>query len=85
VKILDKVRNLPFKARQIIIWVIVIIIGLVLFFFWFRNVQNKLESFKAEEFKEKLNLPKLEMPAPEMPKFEIPEIYEEEQQQPSGN
>jgi len=78
VKILYKIQNLPKETRQIILWAIVIIFGLILFFFWIKNVQSKLESFQKEEFKEKLNLPKLEVPKIEMPEFEMPEFSEEE-------
>ncbi|MCX6759210.1 MAG: hypothetical protein NT012_01450 [Candidatus Nealsonbacteria bacterium] len=76
--ILQKIRNQSEKTRKVILWVIVIIFGLILFFFWIKNVQSKLESFQKEEFKEKLNLPKLEVPKIEMPKFEMPEFSEEE-------
>jgi len=74
VKILYKIQNLPKETRQIILWAIVIIFGLILFFFWIKNVQSKLESFQKEEFKEKLNLPKLEVPKIEMPEFSEEEL-----------
>lgn len=73
-KILYKIQNLPKETRQIILWAIVIIFGLILFFFWIKNVQSKLESFQKEEFKEKLNLPKLEVPKIEMPEFSEEEL-----------
>jgi uncharacterized membrane protein len=74
VKILYKIQNLPKETRQIILWAIVIIFGLILFFFWIKNVQSKLENFQKEEFKEKLNLPKLEVPKIEMPEFSEEEL-----------
>jgi len=75
---LRKLQALPETKRKMILWTVVIIFGLILFFFWLKNVQSKLESFPKEEFKEKLNLPKLELPKIEMPEFEMPEFSEEE-------
>ena len=72
--ILQKIRNQLEKTRKVILWAIVIIFGLILFFFWIKNVQSKLESFQKEEFKEKLNLPKLEVPKIEMPEFSEEEL-----------
>jgi len=75
---LRKLRALPETKRKMILWIVVVIVGLIFSFFWFKNLQNKLENFKKEEFKEKLNLQKLEMPKIEMPEIELPEISEEE-------
>ena len=78
---LKKLRVLPEKNKKIILWTIVIVIALVLFFFWFRNLGDKLANFKTGEFKEKLNLPEPGMPEFEMPAFEIPDIYGQEEKQ----
>ncbi|MBM3257983.1 MAG: hypothetical protein FJZ05_02105 [Candidatus Nealsonbacteria bacterium] len=69
---------MPESKRKIILWVIVVVLGLTLLFFWSRKVQNNLGNFKIEQVQENLNLPNLEMPD-----FNLSEVnnYEEEEQQ----
>jgi len=73
---LKKLQNLPEKKRRIILWTAVIIIGLFLSFFLFKNFQKKLEDFKLEEFKKELNLEKLNIPEIEIPSID----YENEKE-----
>ncbi|MFH1401439.1 MAG: hypothetical protein ABIG40_00530 [Parcubacteria group bacterium] len=69
-KFLEKIRNLPEDKRKIILWATVIIIGLVFFVWYFKNINlvpvdtEKLQSdLKLQELKDDLkNLPKLELP-----------------------
>lgn len=64
---LKKLQNLPEKKRKIILWTVVIILGLFISFFVIKNLQKKLEDFKAEDLKNELNLDKLDIPKIEMP------------------
>jgi len=78
-----KIQSWPESRRKIILWTIVIIIGILLFTFYFKNVQKRLKDFKGEDIKEQLKIPELqeklkEIPRIEMPEIEIPEISEEE-------
>lgn len=82
---LEKIQKLPERKRKIILWLIVIIIGLPLFVFWAKNLQQKLKSFEKEKLEEEFQLPSLqeklkEIPKIEIPEMEIPEISEEEWQ-----
>jgi len=75
---LKRIQGLPLVKRKIILWVIIIILGLILCFFWIRNIQYKIRSFSKEKFFEEMGLPKLKegwenLPKPEMPKLEIEE------------
>ncbi len=54
---LQKIQNLPEKKRKIILWLIVIIIGIVLGYFWIKNFQEKINNFRMEDFKNELNIP----------------------------
>jgi len=62
VNIIEKIQKLPESKKKIILWLIVIVLGLILLFFWTKKIQDKLGNFKTEEIKEELNLPNLEMP-----------------------
>lgn len=73
-----KLQNLPESKRKIILWVIVIIISLILFIFWVKNVQKTLKNFPKEELKEKLQFPSFQEQSKEMPEIEIPKIEEYE-------
>ena len=80
---LHKLQNLPEQKRKIILWIAVIVVGILFFTFYIKNVQQRLKSFKAEELQQGLKIPELqeelkELPKFEMPKLEIPEISEEE-------
>lgn len=82
-KFLEKLQGLPESQRKIILWSVVILIGIILFSFYFKNVKERLRSLRVGEIKEQLKIPQLQeelkgLPKIEMPKFEIPEISEEE-------
>jgi hypothetical protein len=69
-KFLEKIQNLPEDRRKIILWATVIILGLVFFTWYFKNIKllpidkEKLQNdLKVQDLKENLsNLPKFELP-----------------------
>ncbi len=73
---LEKLRGLPESQRKAILWVVVVILGLLLFILWMKNARQKLEGFRGEGLREQFNIP--EFPVIEMPAVELPEISEEE-------
>lgn len=76
---LEKIRRLPEGQRKLILWAAVIILALILFILWVRNVREKLRGFGQEGFREQFQPP--EFPKIEMPKIELPEISKEELKQ----
>lgn len=72
---LKKIQGLPLGQRKLILWIIVIVLSLILFILWARNVGEKMESFPREEMKEQFRFP--EFPGIEIPEIEFPEIPEE--------
>jgi Na+/melibiose symporter-like transporter len=78
VSILGKFQNLPESKRKIIFWVIIVVVGLGLLFWWVKITQMRLKSFKTEKIREELRLPKFEEELKGLQKFETPEISEEE-------
>jgi len=77
-KFLEKLQNLSERKRKIILWSAVIIIGISLFTFYFKNVQQRLKSLRGEEIKEQLKIPELQEELRGLPEIEMPEISEEE-------
>ena len=73
---LEKLRSLPEFQKKLILWSFVVVLALIFFILWVRNVRGKLQSFPGAEVKEQLQLP--ETPRIEMPAIELPEISEEE-------
>ena len=69
-KFLEKIQKLPEDKRKIILWATVVILGLVFFVWYFKNIKlvpvdkEKLQSdLKLQDLKEDLkNLPKFELP-----------------------
>ena len=69
-KFLEKIQKLPEDKRKMILWATVIIIGMVFFVWYFKNIKlvpidkEKLQSdLKLDDLKEDLNnLPKFELP-----------------------
>ena len=45
---LHKLQNLPEKTKKIILWTAVIIIGLFLFIWWAKNLEEKIKTFQEE-------------------------------------
>jgi hypothetical protein len=71
-KFLEKIQKLPEDERKIILWATVIILGLVIFIWYFTNIKlgpinkEQLQSdLKINELKDNLN----KVPNVEMPKF----------------
>jgi hypothetical protein len=80
---LEKLRGLPETQRKLILWAVVIILGLLLFVLWVKNVREKLQSFPREEFKEQIRppeFPRIEMPATELPSPSAEELKQLEEQ-----
>ena len=42
---LEKIQNLPEAKRRIILWLVVVLIGLVLIFWWGKGFQEKIKNF----------------------------------------
>ena len=76
-RFLEKLQNLSERKRKIILWSIVIIIGISLFTFYIKNVQQRLKSLRDEEIKEQLKIIELQEKLKRLPKIEMPEISEE--------
>jgi len=53
---LTKLQNLEEKQKKIIMWVIVVILGLIMGYFWVKSVMYKLENLGSIEF----NMPQIE-------------------------
>ena len=71
---LKKIQNLPEKIKKIILWAALAVAGIILFFFFLNNLQNRLNNLTAENLQKGLKFPEIEIPELEMPKFEIPEF-----------
>ncbi len=54
-----KLQNLPEQKRKIILWSTIIIIGIILFVFYAKNINQKIKNFPRQEFIEKLKIPSL--------------------------
>ena len=76
--LLQKLQNLPESKRRIIFWLVLVIVGLGLLFWWVQITQLRIKSFKVEEFREELRLPQFEEELKGFQEFEMPEISEEE-------
>ena len=61
-RFLRKLQGLSLGTRKIILWLIVVIIGVSLFFLWLKNIQKELGNFQSQGLIEELSLPKIEMP-----------------------
>ena len=48
---LNKLRQQPENIRKLIIWAIIIIIGVVSFILWAKNVQQQIKNFSKEKEK----------------------------------
>ena len=75
-----KLQNLSAGTRKIILWSVVIVIGLGLLTFWFKNLQQRLKAFQPEEFIEGLNIPAFEKEIEKLPEFKMPEMGEIDQE-----
>ena len=60
-KSLEKIQNLPEKQRKKILWAVVVVLGIVLIFFWFRIFQENIESFNKESLLEEINPPNINL------------------------
>ncbi len=68
---LEKLRSLPEFQKKLILWSLVIVLALVFFILWVRNVRGKLEAFQFQA----PELPRVEMPA--MESIELPQTNDE--------
>lgn len=71
---IKKIQNLPEPERKIILWVLVVILGIVLLFFYAGNVQKKIKSFDKNKTGEDFGIPELKEELNNLPKFEMPDI-----------
>ena len=46
-KFLEKIQKLSLEKRKMIVWIIVAVLGLILFIWWLINTVQTLESFKG--------------------------------------
>ena len=86
-----KIQNSPEKKRKIILWTIIVVLGICLFIFYVKNINQRIKSFQKEKIIEEFKIPSLKeeiekIPKPEMPKTEelekmIKEILEQQEQQ----
>jgi len=68
-KTFKKIQALPLKTRKIIFWVLIIICGLVMFFFWMRYSRRVLSDFQGEKFLEEIKLPELQEQLKKIPEI----------------
>ena len=52
--LLEKVQKLPEKTKKVILWTTVIIIGLFLFIWWAKNLEERIKIFQKETLLEPL-------------------------------
>lgn len=57
---IKKIQSLPEQKRKIILWTIIFILGVGLFIFYFKNINQKIKSFQKEKFIEELKFPSFE-------------------------
>ena len=69
---LQKLRNLPTNKRKLILWLLIIILGVILFAFYIKNVQKRIKSLEMENIKQELQIPELEKGLDVMREREIP-------------
>lgn len=82
-RFLERLQKLPEGQRKIILWSAVILIGILFFAFYIKNVQRALGNLAGEKIREQLRIPEFqekikEIPEVKIPELEIPEISEEE-------
>jgi hypothetical protein len=77
---LRKTQNLPLSQRKVIFWLLIIIIGIFLFFVFFYITAYRLANFQPRPPSKRASpvFKMMEMPSFEM---EIPEMYFEEEQE----
>jgi len=79
-KFLNKIRALPEKKRKIIFWFLVCGIGFLLFFFYIKDIPEKLKSIDLNTFKKEIQVDKFkaELKKVEIPKIDLPVTNHEE-------
>jgi len=71
-KFLEKIQNLPENRRKIILWATVVVLGLVFFIWYFKNV--RLVPIDKEQMQSDLKLQDLKEDLKNLPKFEWPKF-----------
>lgn len=75
---LEKLRKQPEHVRKIILWTTVIIIGLILSFFWIKEILKNIEEVKSSpSFIPKLELDENMPEIPKLPEQELKQLEEE--------
>jgi len=75
---LKKIQDLPLAKRKFIFWLIIIILGLILFTLWAIGIKNSIKNFPKEKISEEINFPELEEKIKSLPKTEISKSVIEE-------
>ncbi|MCH8244432.1 hypothetical protein IIB97_00910 [Patescibacteria group bacterium] len=72
-----KIQEFSIKQRKVILWVAVVALGIMLFFWWGKNVKETLENVSfpevPKEFQESVEQAKEEFTFPAFEEIEIPE------------
>lgn len=69
---LDKLRSLPEDKKKIILWVVVIVIGIPMAFFWVKGSMDNLS--KMSKSVQEIKLPEINTPT--MPNLELEKLGE---------
>lgn len=67
---LKKIREKPEGERKIIFWILVVIIGPILFGLWLALVKQRLVNLNQGRLRQELRLPELEKQINDLPKLE---------------
>ena len=76
---IKKIQNLPEKKRKIILWTIIAVLGISLFIFYARNINQRIKNFQGEKIIEELKIPSLKEEIESIPKPEMPSTEELEE------
>jgi len=71
VNILKKIQEKSEDERRIIFWILVIVIGLVLFGGWLVLIKHRLVNLNQGKLRQELRLPELEKQINDLPKPEL--------------
>ena len=71
--LIQKVQSLPEQKRKQILWALIIITGIIFFFFYIKNVQKKLKNYRIEKTGEELQLSPLKDELKNLLEIETPQ------------
>ena len=67
---LKKIQEKPENERRLIFWILVVIIGLILFGAWLALVKYRLVNLNRGQLRQELRLPELEKQINDLPRLE---------------